>query len=162
MTETMGPSQVDCPDRIIRLLSPVEEIPDPSYAAEWRSNVATAKERRRTARKPFESFQQGDTVRLPYSVQFSKAAFPPTLHLPRLSRSHADLHTNIQSLSSLPPLANHPGGSHRRRRRGVIDFSIFQRLSGDEQGEAPAINGRPECSTSTTSSPITATCSRRR
>ena len=73
MTETMGPSQVDCPDRIIRLLSPVEEIPDPSYAAEWRSNVAAAKERRRTARKQFESFQQGDTVRLPYSVQFSKS-----------------------------------------------------------------------------------------
>jgi hypothetical protein len=73
MTETMGPTQVNCPDRIMRLLSPVEEIPDPSYAAEWRSNVAAAKERRRAARKKFESFQEGDTVRLPYSVQFSKS-----------------------------------------------------------------------------------------
>jgi hypothetical protein len=38
--EAMGPCEVDCPDRIMRLLSPVEDIPDPGYAAEWRANVS--------------------------------------------------------------------------------------------------------------------------
>jgi hypothetical protein len=34
MTETMGPCECACPDRIMRLLSPVTAIPNPSYAAE--------------------------------------------------------------------------------------------------------------------------------
>ena len=40
MTETMGPCECACPDRIMRLLSPVADIPNPSYAAEWRARVA--------------------------------------------------------------------------------------------------------------------------
>ena len=40
MTETMGPCECDCPQRIMRLLSPIADIPYPSYAAEWRARVA--------------------------------------------------------------------------------------------------------------------------
>ncbi|MEO9191632.1 MAG: hypothetical protein ABI224_16750, partial [Acetobacteraceae bacterium] len=40
LDEGMGPCEVDCPDRIMRLLSPIEEIPDPGYAAHWRTRVA--------------------------------------------------------------------------------------------------------------------------
>lgn len=41
MTEHMGPCECDCPDRIMRLLSPIEDLPNPSYAADWRARVAT-------------------------------------------------------------------------------------------------------------------------
>lgn len=38
--ETMGPCECACPKRIMRLLSPIEEIPNPSYAQNWRDRVA--------------------------------------------------------------------------------------------------------------------------
>ena len=41
--ESMGPCEVNCPGRIMRLLSPIEDIPDPGYAADWRARVAEAK-----------------------------------------------------------------------------------------------------------------------
>ena len=39
MDETMGPVECACPDRIMRLLSPVEQLPYPGYAASWRARV---------------------------------------------------------------------------------------------------------------------------
>ena len=50
MSESMGPYYWDCPDRIMRLLSPVSDIPHPGHTAEWRANVAAVKEQRRAAR----------------------------------------------------------------------------------------------------------------
>lgn len=35
MDEGMGPCECACPGRIMRLLSPVEDIPNPRYAADW-------------------------------------------------------------------------------------------------------------------------------
>ncbi len=72
MDEAMGPCEVDCPDRIMRLLSPVEDIPNPGYAAEWRANVTAAKRRRLAARKQAASFRQGDRIRLRHPAQFGK------------------------------------------------------------------------------------------
>ena len=43
--EGMGPCEVDCPDRIMRLLSPIAEIPDPGHAEDWRARVAAATHR---------------------------------------------------------------------------------------------------------------------
>lgn len=43
MDESAGPYAADCPDRIMRLLSPIEELPHPGYAAAWRARVAAAK-----------------------------------------------------------------------------------------------------------------------
>ena len=39
MSECMGPYECSCPDRIMRLLSPVESLPQPGWAAEWRARV---------------------------------------------------------------------------------------------------------------------------
>jgi hypothetical protein len=44
MTESMGPCEADCPDRIMRLLS------NPGYAADWRTRVAARKTARREQR----------------------------------------------------------------------------------------------------------------
>jgi len=43
MDETVGPCERACPDRVMRLLSPIEDIPNPGYAAEWRARVAAHK-----------------------------------------------------------------------------------------------------------------------
>ena len=37
MCESMGPCECACPDRIMRLLSPVDELPHPGYAASARA-----------------------------------------------------------------------------------------------------------------------------
>ena len=42
MSEFSGPCEVDCPARIMALLSPLEEIPDLGSAAGWRADVAAA------------------------------------------------------------------------------------------------------------------------
>src|SRR5271157_5610636 len=41
--ESQGPVQCLCPDRIMQLLSPVEDIPRPGYTAKWRAQVAAIK-----------------------------------------------------------------------------------------------------------------------
>ncbi|WP_292531527.1 hypothetical protein [Methylocystis sp.] len=73
MDEGMGPCEVDCPDRIMRLLSPVDDMPSPGYAAEWRTRVAAAKQQRANARRNAKTFAPGDTIRLPEPVQFGKS-----------------------------------------------------------------------------------------
>ncbi len=40
MDETVRPCECACPDHIMRLLSPIEDIPNPGHAAEWRASVA--------------------------------------------------------------------------------------------------------------------------
>jgi hypothetical protein len=39
MDERMGPCECACPDRIMRLLSPITDLPDAGYAADWRARV---------------------------------------------------------------------------------------------------------------------------
>lgn len=72
MDEAQGPREVDCPHRIMRLLSPVEDIPDPGYTAEWRANVATAKVARESAKQRLGELSPGDRIRLPTLVHFGK------------------------------------------------------------------------------------------
>ncbi len=70
MDETMGPCECACPDRIMRLLSPVEDIPNPSYAAEWRTRVAAWKEAAAAARAKRASLRPGSIVMLEREVSF--------------------------------------------------------------------------------------------
>ena len=70
MCESMGPCAVDCPDRIMRLLSPVADIPNPGYTADWRERVAAWKQRaaeRRTRRK---NLRAGAVLTLKHPVTF--------------------------------------------------------------------------------------------
>lgn len=70
MDESCGPCEVDCPDRILRLLSPVDEIPNPGYAAEWRARVAEKKVQDRRMRQSVGKLAPGDIIRLPHAVSF--------------------------------------------------------------------------------------------
>ena len=40
---SVAPCEIECPDHIMRLLTPSEAIPNPGYAADWRARLATAK-----------------------------------------------------------------------------------------------------------------------
>jgi len=70
MTETMGPCECACPERIMRLLSPVEDIPNPSYAAEWRARVAAHHAAAREVRAKKARLQPGCIVTLDRAVSF--------------------------------------------------------------------------------------------
>ncbi len=70
MTETMGPRECACPERIMRLLSPVEDIPDPSYAADWRARVAAHHAASRALRSKRARLQPGCIVTLDHAVSF--------------------------------------------------------------------------------------------
>jgi hypothetical protein len=70
MTETMGPCECACPDRIMRLLSPVTDIPNPGYAAEWRARVAAQKKAAAELRAKRASLRPGSIVTLERAVSF--------------------------------------------------------------------------------------------
>jgi hypothetical protein len=68
--ESMGPHQYDCPQRIMRLLSPVADLPHPGYAADWRAGVAARHDENRKRRQRRNSLRVGSTVTLPDAVRF--------------------------------------------------------------------------------------------
>ncbi len=71
--ESMGPHEVDCPDRIMQLLSPVEQIPNPSYTAAWRQRVADNKQKHRATRQVAAKLKPGVIIRLEHEVSFGKS-----------------------------------------------------------------------------------------
>ena len=74
MCESMGPHEADCPDRIMRLLSPVEQIPNPSYTAAWRQRVADNKQKRRATRQLATQLKPGVIIRLEHEASFGKSS----------------------------------------------------------------------------------------
>ena len=60
----MGPNQCDCPQRIMRLLSPLAELPHIGLAADWRVCVAPHRHSR-------GSLSVGSIVTLPAPTRFS-------------------------------------------------------------------------------------------
>ncbi|MDU7519867.1 MAG: hypothetical protein E7K72_00500 [Roseomonas mucosa] len=72
MSECSGPCEVDCPARIMALLSPVAEIPDPGSAADWRERVAAAVTERRGAAAAARRFRPGQRLHLTEPLGFQK------------------------------------------------------------------------------------------
>jgi hypothetical protein len=70
-TESMGPNQFDCPLRIIRLLSPVADLPHAGYTGEWRARVAAHHNEQRQRRQRRTSLSVGSIVTLPAATRFS-------------------------------------------------------------------------------------------
>jgi hypothetical protein len=70
MDESVGPYECDCPDRIMRLLSPITDIPYPSYAAEWRARVAARKIANAELRAKRKQLRPGSVVTLENEVRF--------------------------------------------------------------------------------------------
>lgn len=71
MSERMGPCEADCPDRIMRLLSPIHEIEDPRCAADWRERVAAGKAVKAGKAAKLARLRPGDVIRLARRVQFA-------------------------------------------------------------------------------------------
>ena len=67
----MGPRQYDCPQRIIRLLSPIADLPHAGYTAEWRASVAAYHDEQRQRRHRRTSLSVGSIVTLPAATRFS-------------------------------------------------------------------------------------------
>ena len=72
MTECSGPCEVDCPARIMALLSPVEAIPNPSHAADWRSRVAAVVAERQAVAATKRRFQPGQKLSLTEPLSFKQ------------------------------------------------------------------------------------------
>jgi len=72
MDEGCGPCEVDCPQRIMKLLSPVADLPSPGYAADWRARVAAARDARASAKARLGKLSRGDTIILPAPAHFPK------------------------------------------------------------------------------------------
>ena len=70
MCESMGPCEVACPDRIMRLLSPIADIPNPGYSADWRARVAAAKAATAATRASLARLAIGHTVKLAHPAYF--------------------------------------------------------------------------------------------
>jgi hypothetical protein len=70
MDETMGPVDCDAPPRIMALLSPVADIPEAGYAAEWRQRVAERAADRTRASHVRHRLRLGDQLTLPRPVRF--------------------------------------------------------------------------------------------
>jgi hypothetical protein len=70
-TESMGPNQFDCPLRIIRLLSPVADLPHAGYTTDWRARVAAYHDEQRQRRQCRTSLSVGSIVTLPSATRFS-------------------------------------------------------------------------------------------
>ena len=69
--EAMGPCQCDCPLRIIRLLSPIADLPHAGYTTEWRARVAAYHDPQRQRRQRRKSLSVGSIVTLPAATRFS-------------------------------------------------------------------------------------------
>jgi hypothetical protein len=69
--ECMGPNQCDCPQRIMRLLSPLAELPHTGFAADWRVCVAARHIEQRQRRQRRASLSVGSIVTLPAPARFS-------------------------------------------------------------------------------------------
>jgi hypothetical protein len=71
MDETMGPVECDCPERIMRLLTPIEELPGPGYAADWRKRVAERHAAQRQTREKSQQLHPGAVLRFPAPLQLN-------------------------------------------------------------------------------------------
>jgi hypothetical protein len=72
MDESTGPNECNCPDKIMNLLTPLEEWPDGphEYAVNWRRRVAEAKEQRTQLRHKKARIQVGMVIELPEPASF--------------------------------------------------------------------------------------------
>jgi Domain of unknown function (DUF6927) len=86
MDETVGPAQCDCPDRIMRLLTPITDLPNPGYAANWRARVEARKIEKRQQRQRRQSLRLGDIVALPDAAYFSPGITASTFRVADFDR----------------------------------------------------------------------------
>jgi hypothetical protein len=84
--ESMGPNECACPPRIMRLLSPVADLPHAGYAPEWRARVAAWHDEQRACRQCRRSLRVGSIVTLPDEVRFSGGITARSFRVARFRR----------------------------------------------------------------------------
>jgi hypothetical protein len=70
MDESVGPCQCDCPDRIMRLLTPIADLPNSGHAADWRARVEARNNAKRQQRERRQSLRVASIVTLPAAACF--------------------------------------------------------------------------------------------
>jgi hypothetical protein len=68
--EACGPGEYACPRRIMRLLSPLSDLPRIGYAADWRASVEAWHEEQRRLRHQRQSLRVGSVVSLAKPTRF--------------------------------------------------------------------------------------------
>lgn len=81
MDESVGPCECACPDHIMRLLSPIADMPNPGYAADWRARVATHKQTAAELRAKRKRLVPGAILILPTKVRFSDGITADTFRM---------------------------------------------------------------------------------
>jgi hypothetical protein len=116
MDETMGPSECACPERIMRLLSPVADFPHPSHAADWRARVAARQTAQRERRQLRQTLRVGSVVTLPAPIRFPGGAEASKFVVTRfrrrtpifLSLDGPDFHCRLRTATIAAAAITHP------------------------------------------------------
>jgi len=114
MDESCGPCEVDCPDRILRLLSPVEEIPGPGYAADWRARVATRKAELRDTSQDRCTFTRRHHPVAARGVVPHCGRHHGSIPLPQSLQAHADFRAGRTPRPALPSASRDARGGDDR------------------------------------------------
>jgi len=89
MSEACGPCEVDCPKRIMDLLSPVSDLPHASCAQDWRDRVVARRAEKARQRKAISNLTPGARIKLAEPVRFSSGFEADEFTvLPRCRRQH--------------------------------------------------------------------------
>ena len=78
MDETASPCEVDCPPRIMALLSPVAALPSSGYAADWRARGEAARGERRKVAASRKHLLPGQRVQITEALSFCKGTVVAT------------------------------------------------------------------------------------
>jgi hypothetical protein len=113
MDESMGPCECACPQRIIRLLSPIADLPHPGYAADWRARVASHHEQQRQRRQRRKLLSVGSIVKLPAATRFSDGTTASEFRVARVRRQTPIFET-----------LDRPGIYYRLRSATLADAAI--------------------------------------
>ena len=139
MCEGMGPHEADCPDRIMRLLSPVEQIPNPSYTAAWRQRVADNKQKRRATKQMAARLKPGVVIGLEHEATFGTSGVTAAEFRLRHFRKRTPI---------FEPLS-HPGLLCRLHERTLGTATIvlpspFEKPATDSPTTPAAEEGKPQ------------------
>ncbi|MDD2878318.1 MAG: hypothetical protein PHT60_14100 [Acidiphilium sp.] len=74
MDESVGPCEVDCPVGIMKLLTPIEQLPGVGYAADWRARVEAAREQKATLRQHRTRIASGTRIHFATPLRFTDGA----------------------------------------------------------------------------------------
>ena len=122
--EGMGPHQYDCPQRIMRLLSPIDDLPHARYSADWRAGVAAWHENNRKQRQRRNSLRVGSVVTLPHAIRF-----PDGFTAPRFRVAHFRRRTPIFEPLQCP-------GFYCRLRNASLATAAIAEPQSSEQASA--------------------------